>query len=677
MKVSVRVPATTANIGPGFDCLGIALPIYNEITVEETVMPGSGIEINIIDEKLGTQTIINDYIMSVDEKIVVLRQRLHAGHADTCPLCGQHIDSLLSVDDFSDILTPLQQREQEAKCQLENAMRKRDADKTAYDKAKGSLETKKQEQVRTAETIGKEESEITKLAEKLALVVAGNRSHRVMDLLCRINEATEVEKDHIRLLDAKLQKAEEMQRTINKHAEEKKPLDAMLRQADLDLSAAQNAVINNNNQIIEQEKTLVSYQSDLGKLVAALTSALSAYCPKWQDDILATRQQLIADAEEYVAKKNQAEQKAQEIGRCEAMLSSVRNVCNNILTLQPDWSVSDEAIAYMSENILEEWTRLYSSIGHQRQVYDESLKVQKSAAEVLAAYFATSGKTEQDLIALATKEQDVAEARKFVQGRDSELQSRRDAINEATAKITALLKRLEVEKIEKVPMKENLQALVNELNVNLQVLAGKMGSIEERLNTIRQNEEKVKKAKQELDKATAVFDKWDRLNNTFGGTRFRTLVQTYILRPLLNNANIYLERITDRYRLTCSEVNQQLSILILDRYNKNQVRSATVLSGGECFMISLALSLALSSLNRQDMNVNILFIDEGFGTLDEANLNSVMSTLERLQEIAGQTNRRVGIISHREELVDRIPVKINVRKKGEGRSVVEITQDFM
>ena len=150
------------------------------------------------------------------------------------------------------------------------------------------------------------------------------------------------------------------------------------------------------------------------------------------------------------------------------------------------------------------------------------------------------------------------------------------------------------------------------------------------------------------------------------------LVQTYILRPLLKNANIYLERITDRYRLTCSEDNEQLSILVLDRYNKDQIRSVTVLSGGERFMISLALSLALSSLNRPDMNVNILFIDEGFGTLDEKNLDSVMQTLETLQEIAGESKRRVGIISHREELDERIPVKIRVRKKGDGRSRVEI-----
>jgi len=80
-----------------------------------------------------------------------------------------------------------------------------------------------------------------------------------------------------------------------------------------------------------------------------------------------------------------------------------------------------------------------------------------------------------------------------------------------------------------------------------------------------------------------------------------------------------------------------------------------------------------TSLNRPDMNVNILFIDEGFGTLDEKSLDSVMQTLEKLQEIAGQTNRRVGIISHREELEERIPVKTQVVKKGEGRSMIEVT----
>lgn len=91
-------------------------------------------------------------------------------------------------------------------------------------------------------------------------------------------------------------------------------------------------------------------------------------------------------------------------------------------------------------------------------------------------------------------------------------------------------------------------------------------------------------------------------------------------------------------------------------------------------MISLALSLALSSLNRPDLNTNILFIDEGFGTLDKDNLESVMKTLETLEQIVSSTNRRVGIISHREELIERIPTKIFVEGR-EGRSVIRIEND--
>lgn len=196
-----------------------------------------------------------------------------------------------------------------------------------------------------------------------------------------------------------------------------------------------------------------------------------------------------------------------------------------------------------------------------------------------------------------------------------------------------------------------------------------------RLETHAANLKRLEEAKAEYEKQKKVYDHWAVLNRRFGGDRFRNLVQTYILRPLLSNANIYLRQITERYTLTCSEDNEQLSILVLDRYNRNEVRSAAVLSGGEKFMISLALSLALSSLNRPDMNVNILFIDEGFGTLDQECLDSVMKTLGRLSDMAGQGSRRVGIISHREELLGCIPNKVKLLRSGEGRSRVEVVYE--
>ena len=243
----------------------------------------------------------------------------------------------------------------------------------------------------------------------------------------------------------------------------------------------------------------------------------------------------------------------------------------------------------------------------------------------------------------------------------------------ATNQKQAAMQALHAEQEEQLPEPAGLAEIKSALSLKNEQLVGLRGSIAGKLAENSENVRLLAAREAELAAATAVYERWNLLNKYFGGTRFRTLVQTHILKPLLANANIYLERITDRYRLTCSEENEQLSILVLDRYNKDQIRSAAVLSGGERFMISLALSLALSSLNRPDMNVNILFIDEGFGTLDAKSLESVMSTLERLQEIAGESNRRVGIISHREELDNRIPTRIRVVKKGEGRSRVEIS----
>lgn len=619
-------------------------------------------------EEATTRSLLATMQMSLEDKITELRRRMRETHVQTCPLCGQSVDPLHLADDFKNILTPLQQREAESKLQLEAATRQRDADKTAYDKAKGALDTKKKGFEKASEAINQEDKAIQEQAVRFML-------DPIQDLGPQILASIEQAKAHVEKLDAQLKKAEDLQKTINGLTEEKKPLDEAVQKAERKLSEARNAVTINVSRISDLEKSVVSIDEEREQLDKAITAQLAGYCTNWKDEIPTLQQHLKTEAEEYAGKKREAEQQAQEVEKAETLLESVKSLSDNILDKQRNWSVSTEPIEHKSSNINQEWTQLYAQIEHQQEAYNDAEKTLQATTEALTAYYSASGKTEQYLSYIISMEGNLVAARAYVNGIEGELKSRCDAISDATKKITDLVKVLEVEKIEEVPAKDPLQQLVNEIASKQQELAARMGGIAAKLKTISENEEKLELAKQELDKAEEVFEKWQRLNGHFGGTRFRTLVQTYILRPLLNNANIYLEKITDRYVLTCSEDNEQLSILVLDRYNKNQIRSATILSGGERFMISLALSLALSSLNRQDMNVDILFIDEGFGTLDETNLNSVMATLERLQEIAGQTHRRVGIISHREELVDRIPVKINVKKKGEGRSVVEITRE--
>ena len=294
---------------------------------------------------------------------------------------------------------------------------------------------------------------------------------------------------------------------------------------------------------------------------------------------------------------------------------------------------------------------------------------------VLDNWYRQNHRSEQDLDNLICQAALLPTAQQFVKQTDENLRSATDALAEATKCIIETRGKMGLHDTKPVPDINLLRNQKAQLLEQKEQESTLIAAAKKQLETNADNQKRLEVAKQALEDSQQTFARWDKLNRYFGGTRFRTLVQTYILRPLLNNANVYLEQITDRYTLTCNEENDKLSILLLDRYNKDEVHSVTVLSGGERFMVSLALSLALSSLNRPDLNVNILFIDEGFGTLDQKNLDSVMTTLEKLQDIAGQSNRRVGIISHREELYERIHTQIRVSPHGEGRSRVEIVKE--
>lgn len=167
----------------------------------------------------------------------------------------------------------------------------------------------------------------------------------------------------------------------------------------------------------------------------------------------------------------------------------------------------------------------------------------------------------------------------------------------------------------------------------------------------------------------AVVDQWSKLNEMIGsadGKKFRQVAQEYTLDVLLGYANVQLEVLAQRYRL--QRISGTLSLQVLDQDMGDEVRTVYSLSGGESFLVSLALALGLASLSASRMQVESLFIDEGFGSLDPTTLNIAMDALERLHN----QGRKVGVISHVEEMTERIPVQIKVSKQQSGRSGVEV-----
>ncbi|MGL5773005.1 MAG: SbcC/MukB-like Walker B domain-containing protein, partial [Bacteroidales bacterium] len=175
----------------------------------------------------------------------------------------------------------------------------------------------------------------------------------------------------------------------------------------------------------------------------------------------------------------------------------------------------------------------------------------------------------------------------------------------------------------------------------------------------------------EIEKSRQIAGEWSKLNEAFGaqnGDKFRKIAMSFTLDLLLSHANHYLRLINDRYQLVRSTDTLQLNVI--DTYMADEVRNVASLSGGETFIVSLALALGLSSLASNKLHIETLFIDEGFGSLDSETLQMAMSALSALQEMG----RKVGVISHVPEMNEQIYPQIRICPVNSGLSQISIVE---
>lgn len=215
--------------------------------------------------------------------------------------------------------------------------------------------------------------------------------------------------------------------------------------------------------------------------------------------------------------------------------------------------------------------------------------------------------------------------------------------------------------------------------------------LKEMLDTARDGEKELRKdlgdrrAKQSVDDANhakrkdlgpemkaqeVISTRWNDLSSLIGqssGSKFRDYAQGLTLRIVLEFANEQLRQLRPRYQLMAVP-DSNLDMQIIDHDMGDEVRAVSSLSGGESFLVSLALALGLAESTGKSTAVESLFIDEGFGTLDSDTLEVAISTLDSLQA----SGRTVGVISHVESLSDRLGVQVLVSKVGGGRSTVQV-----
>ncbi|WP_445404532.1 AAA family ATPase [Acinetobacter vivianii] len=185
----------------------------------------------------------------------------------------------------------------------------------------------------------------------------------------------------------------------------------------------------------------------------------------------------------------------------------------------------------------------------------------------------------------------------------------------------------------------------------------------------QQNLAKQKQFADQIQQIQQQEHRWNKISSLIGdskGKDFRDLAQQYNLDILLEYANQQLAMLSQRY--TLKRLENSLSLAIIDHDMDGETRSVASLSGGESFLTALAISLAIANMASGSMKIESLFIDEGFGTLDASSLHMVMNALDQLQS----QGRKVILISHIQEMHERIPVQIQVQPVGSGSSRIEV-----
>lgn len=250
----------------------------------------------------------------------------------------------------------------------------------------------------------------------------------------------------------------------------------------------------------------------------------------------------------------------------------------------------------------------------------------------------------------------------------TELQELREQISDTEKDLAGRAKGLGPEPPKPEIPHEQVQSELQRLDTEIDGLHKQIAEAGEAIKTDEANRKKRKEKEAERDKAEKEYQDWEQLNSLIGssdGAKFRRFAQSISFRALVGHANGELAKLTDRYRLR-SDDEHPLEFFVYDA-QQNVERPASNLSGGESFLVSLALALALSTFSMGRIRIDSLFLDEGFGTLDDKAIQSAVNALSNLQS-HGKT---IGIISHVDALQDAIPSKIQVIKLGGGHSKLE------
>ena len=601
---------------------------------------------------------------SVSQWAKAVRSTLSAG--DECPVCRRKVESLPAENEMDQVYKVARDAFEQAKDRLDQVQRN-------YDKAVSDRKAFEAQLVTAADNVRKQErmvrthmDNLTEALEKVGLALSEGVGELLQTQISQIDES-------IRQNREKIQEGESLERSLTLRRNELEAIrsskDAAfkdLNDADSRLKSAEQEIKTMESLINEQEKSLAQTVEGLQVWLEGFggididwkvrpgeySTALKALA----DDYLA----LVANVDE--AKRNLQARR----GECDALLG----VIGQILLEMPEWNVVKAEDKMQLANAMQKANEvLAESRSCKRQLSENDCQVgecEKTVSEFL------DGQNDIDLKRLAGLASVSLAQITMLNGSLEKARTEMAAAESVLDDNDKSLRIIEKEKPEFADgqTKESLEAKSAHLKEEIARLGKEVLNIENELKRIAQEQDKEAGINQKIAQAREEHEKWARMNKYFGdaeGVRFRKIAQSYILANLIRAANTYMKTLTDRYTLTVEP--GEFVIMVEDSYQGFAKRATSTISGGESFLVSLSLALALSDIGHT-LAVDTLFIDEGFGTLSGDPLTKAIETLRTLQHKSG---RKVGIISHVDELKAKIPVQIQVVQDGNSsKSTIKI-----
>lgn len=578
--------------------------------------------------------------------------RVNLKEGDICPVCGNKIKSLVVEEEFLKVLKPSQDAYEAEEKKLIDVRKD-------YATAEERLEEKKQEE---------KEQELSQ--EKLRVEIGKDKkcceetlSKLKIEFTYETERLNEKLNDRKREIEKEKQQVGELQKRVNGMKDE---LEKIRKEKEFRQKKLEEVRGRINQYKVEQSKTMEnlknnedtmeSCRNDLDKISAQLNN----YFPdeKWRENVEVTRQFLKGRTEKYNRAKEEKEKLMQEANKKKEMLDRLdlllEDLRNSAISMPP--KKEEDLEKRVNDCVIEMRTvkTLIDEEGKKVETYRKEVqKFLQQHTEVDEMYLRKLTTLTSEWIAKTRNDYtQLNDDMKKCEGRLATLQNDLKRHEESELKLFC---EGEGEK-QIIERKEDVGTQKNEMML-------KIASLNNDLIQDEKNRLQHEKLLEEKEKCERVYKKWEELNDMYGGKdgkKFKTIAQAHVLQNLLHEANLYLDKLTKRYRLECQM--DTYAIFVNDYFQGGAKRPVSTLSGGESFMISLAMALGLSKLAGATLTSDIVFIDEGFGTLSAEALEPVMEMLSEMNRLNG---KKVGVISHVEMLKQRIPVHIQVEREGQ------------